>query len=251
LRRKVNKAAMKFPLIVLLLGLIQVASGLEQEREFSSGGKNVPLLELYTSEGCSSCPPAEEWFSTLTKSPLLWKELVPVAFHVDYWNYLGWPDPYSSSEASSRQHEYASEWKSRSVYTPEFVINGREWRIGERITSGDGTRILKVRLSKTGTIDASFTNSGKSEGPFLLNIAPMSCGIHQTVTRGENEGRTLRHDFVALATLQSPLKSGSDGTGTAQLMIPKDLLSKSEAIAAWITKEGSQRPIQAAGGWLN
>src|SRR5881394_2772067 len=77
---------------------------------FQSSGEQVALLELYTSEGCSSCPPAETWLSRLKESPKLWKDFVPVAFHVDYWDYLGWKDPFAAKVYTERQHEYASLW---------------------------------------------------------------------------------------------------------------------------------------------
>src|SRR6266704_4673726 len=81
---------------------------------FQSSGEQVALLELYTSEGCSSCPPAETWLSRLKESPGLWKDFVPVAFHVDYWDYLGWRDPWSSKTFIYRQHAYARERRSDS-----------------------------------------------------------------------------------------------------------------------------------------
>src|ERR1043166_2523994 len=92
--------------------------------EFQSSGKQTALLELYPSEGCSSCPPAESWLSRLTKSSGLWKEFVPLAFHVDYWDNLGWPAPCAAGQFSDRQRAYAQSWHSRRIYTPEFVLNG-------------------------------------------------------------------------------------------------------------------------------
>jgi hypothetical protein len=90
-----------------------------------SGPKQVTLMELYTSEGCSSCPPAEVWFSELKDAPGLWKIFVPVAFHVDYWDNLGWPDKYASAAFTARQRSYAAEWRSENVYTPELVSGGK------------------------------------------------------------------------------------------------------------------------------
>ena len=97
---------------------------------FQSGDGQTMLLELYTSEGCSSCPSAETWLSRLKQSPKLWQDFVPVAFHVDYWDYLGWKDPYATKAYTQHQHDYAAQWRSRSVYTPGFVLDGREWRGG-------------------------------------------------------------------------------------------------------------------------
>src|SRR5256885_10643086 len=95
---------------------------------FEAGPARVHLLELFTSEGCSSCPPADAWFSKLKQSPGLWHDFVPVAFHVDYWDRLGWRDRFASKEWTSRQQAYAVRGNGDSVYTPEFVLDGNESR---------------------------------------------------------------------------------------------------------------------------
>src|SRR5882724_13240893 len=95
---------------------------------FQSSGRQTAVLELFTSEGCSSCPPAEAWLSKLKGAPGLWHDFVPVAFHVDYWDHLGWKDPFASKEWTARQYHYSAIWKSSSVYTPAFVLDGREWQ---------------------------------------------------------------------------------------------------------------------------
>src|SRR5262249_42040088 len=95
---------------------------------FKSGLKKVSLLELYTSEGCSSCPPAEKWLSGLKDSSQLWANVVPVVFHVDYWDSQGWPDALASKDYTARQYLYVQKWNAPSAYTPGFVLNGKEWR---------------------------------------------------------------------------------------------------------------------------
>ncbi|MCB1738986.1 MAG: DUF1223 domain-containing protein, partial [Gammaproteobacteria bacterium] len=99
-----------------------------QSIHVNSGPRQVALLELFTSEGCSSCPPADRWLSGLIDDPRLWRELVPVAFHVDYWDYLGWPDRFASREFSRRQRDHARSGGLSQVYTPGVVLNGAEWR---------------------------------------------------------------------------------------------------------------------------
>lgn len=91
-----------------------------------SGPRKTHLLELFTSEGCSSCPPAEAWMSRLKENPGLWRDFVPIAFHVDYWDRLGWRDPFAAKEWTARQYLYSANWRSESVYTPGFVLDGRE-----------------------------------------------------------------------------------------------------------------------------
>jgi hypothetical protein len=241
---------MRIPLLMISAGLLSVLQASPADKEFVSNENAVPLLELFTSEGCSSCPPAEEWFSQLRQNPSLWRDIVPVAFHVDYWNSLGWTDPYSSPEWSSRQREYSQVWKARSVYTPGFVLNGHEWRVGEAIPKGTKTGILKIRVGRDGSTDATYTPSNKSKDHYFLNVAPLVCGVSQLVPRGENTGRTLRHDFVALTLLRGTLEEDSNGSLAAHLKIPPEIAIRMNAVAAWVTSGESQMPIQSVGGWV-
>jgi hypothetical protein len=241
---------MRITLLLVFTALLSATQASPGDPEFISQENAVPLLELFTSEGCSSCPPAEEWFSQLGQKPSLWKDIVPVSFHVDYWNYLGWTDPYSSSEWSSRQREYSRGWKALSVYTPEFVLNGHEWRVDEAIPTTNKVGILKLKLLKDGSMDATFSPLNKSTVHYSLTVAPLVCGVSQLVPRGENAGRTLRHDFVALTLLRSPLAEDSDGILTAHLHLPDKIAARMNAVAAWVTIGESSTPIQSVGGWI-
>ena len=95
---------------------------------FDSGKARGHLVELFTSEGCSSCPLADRWLSTLERDNRLWKSVFPIAFHVDYWDYIGWPDRFAVPRHSHRQREHRGLGNVYSVYTPGFVVAGREWR---------------------------------------------------------------------------------------------------------------------------
>src|ERR1041385_4422499 len=116
--------------LLLCLSTMSVATVIAHSTPltFQSSGNQTALLELYTSEGCSSCPPAETWLSRLKEDPALWKDFVPVAFHVDYWDYLGWRDPWSAKAFSDRQTSLAESCSAPSVYTSCFVWNGKEGR---------------------------------------------------------------------------------------------------------------------------
>ena len=92
---------------------------------FQSGELQTTFIELYTSEGCSSCPPADRWLSQLKDDPTLWQDKVPIAFHVDYWDYIGWKDSLALPGNTQRQGQYKAENKIGFVYTPGFVINGQ------------------------------------------------------------------------------------------------------------------------------
>jgi hypothetical protein len=204
------------------------------------------LLELYTSEGCSSCPPAEERFSSLKANPALWKEVVPVAFHVDYWDNLGWPDRFASPAYTQRQQGYAREWATGSIYTPEFVLDGQEFRAAEiPAPSGSGGNLVVI-LDSARALTVQYQPATPAPGTLWeAHIALLGAGLTTEVRAGENGGRRLRHDFVALALLSLPLRAG---TNAAALTLPpaKD---GEKAIAAWITRADQSAPLQAAGGW--
>ena len=100
--------------------------------EVNSQPHRVALLELYTSEGCSSCPPADKWLSELSGIGLDANKVVPLSLHVDYWNYIGWRDPYSSSQYTARQREQGQRNRLLSIYTPQMVINGQDYRAWRR-----------------------------------------------------------------------------------------------------------------------
>lgn len=212
----------------------------------------VALIELFTSEGCSSCPRADAWLRAQTEEPGLWKEFVPVAFHVDYWNHLGWPDRFSSVEFTRRQREYAAGWNATTIYTPEFVFNGEEWLRAGKLPAPSAEKPGKLRVTvEEGTkLEVSFFSSVGRAEPLVVEIAPLAQGVNTSVQRGENAGKTLQHDFVALALLTATLVPSSDGVYSARLSLPETTSAPIASIAAWVRLANSAVPIQAAGGWI-
>jgi len=215
---------------------------------FSSGATRAHLIELYSSEGCSSCPPAEKWLGDLRDEPGLWRDFVPVAFHVAYWDQLGWRDRFASQEFTARQYAYANQWGSNSVYTPGLVLDGAEWRstFGRHLPSPstEKTGVLSVEYADGGVCRVDFTAAGDYE----VHTAVLGGGITSAVRAGENEGRTLRHDFVALAVVHAPLKAGM-----VELKLPMPAVAgvTRHALAVWVTRRGELTPLQATGGWLD
>ena len=213
--------------------------------QFESGAQRTHLLELFTSEGCSSCPPAEEWLSGLKTSPGLWKNFVPLAFHVDYWDRLGWRDPFAAKEWTARQYRYSSWWKNNSVYTPGFVLDGREWHnINVPSTTNETVGVLRISWSKEHQLLAEFQPTYSVGAGFELHVARLSFDLKTNVTAGENNGRKLRHDFVVLSLTSEKM---SQGKAQLQLGTPD---ARTGAIAAWVTVADQIEPIQAVGGWL-
>jgi hypothetical protein len=211
----------------------------------------VALIELYTSEGCSSCPPGEAWLSRLAEADGLWRRFVPVAFHVDYWDRLGWRDPLGAPAHGDRQRRYATEWRSENIYTPGFVLQGREWRARRRdlgeIEDSNGGGTLRVTGALPGSLNVEF--SAETTGPWIAQVAILGGGINVDVPRGENSGRRLRHDFAVLAWRESPI--GADGRARIEFpALPEDHGAQRLALAVWIERPGSPTPVQSAGGWL-
>jgi hypothetical protein len=224
--------------------------------QFQSGTNHTALIELYTSEGCSSCPPAEESFSRLKAHARLWVDFVPAAFHVDYWDYLGWRDPFGAPDYSERQQAYAAEWKSRSVYTPGFVLDGYEWRgrfSADKLPSPSprtvGTLTLNSEDSKRWTLRFEPT-SRSSSGSVVFYAALLGFDLSTNVKAGENRGRKLQHDFVVLTMSKvEPSQSGEAFEGMATLPPPR-IHCERFAVAAWVCRSGTLEPLQAVGGWL-
>ena len=243
---------------ILAASLFAVISASAQTNfiQFQSAPERTALLELYTSEGCSSCPPAEAWLSGLKDSPRLWKDFAPVAFHVDYWNSLGWKDAWSDAEFSERQRNYAQLWHSENIYTPEFVLNGKEWHswftgIHGPKSNGEKVGVLSVASSDTKLWRVNFNPEKKSSARYEIHAALLAGGIVSDVKAGENSGRQLQHDFVVVDLLQIGMTS-SNGVANGRFIISalKSNEGKTRALVVWITQMDEFQPVQATGGWL-
>lgn len=216
---------------VLLLGLVYlstVAPVLASTCSAKSGEHRVTLLELYTSEGCDSCPPTDEWVSKLPARGLTRDQLIPLAFHVDYWNYLGWRDVFSQAKFSERQRQMA-QINHSFVYTPQLILNGRDYRPGFR-NDDTSNKVNEINNQKS---LADITLTWTMPGPERLHVsgkirvasdmdrrnaqvylALYENNLSTAVKAGENSGRTLHHDSV-VRELVGPI--AFDGEGYAQV----------------------------------
>lgn len=209
--------------------------------EFASQAQQTTVIELYTSEGCSSCPPADKWLSTFTQDPRLFKTLLPLAFHVDYWDQLGWQDPFAKRAFSQRQRALTQDEILSQVYTPGIVVNSQEWRQwfrGKRQVdvSKKYPGVLQVQ-AENGLLSAEF----KTDVSLVMNVAYLGMGLQTQVERGENRGRQLAHDFVVLSHQQVT----GQNHWKMQLETPPDAGQKATAIAVWLTPLHSLEMIQA------
>ncbi len=217
-------------------------------------------LELFTSEGCSSCPPADRWMQLLTKDRRLWKTVFPLAWHVDYWNDLGWADSLSSREATARQESYIRAWGRGGAYTPEFVRNGREWRTWStseampESTKRPEVGILRVEGSIQSGFAMSFQPVTLPNGPWEAHLVLLQSGVTHQVLRGENAGRQLQHAF-AVRTVESAVMrrvSAVEGSWTAtlqpQVAATNGLGPAADlAVVGWVSRSGDPTPIQITG----
>jgi len=247
------KSLLCLPLIATMTANAQPAA-----IQFQSAPTRTALLELYTSEGCSSCPPAETWLSGLQDSPRLWKDFAPVAFHVDYWDYLGWKDAWSNADYSERQRAYAQLWHSENIYTPELVLNGKEWHnwfTGKNGPKSDGGRagILTVTATATNRWQASFVPEKPADAPYEIHAALLAGGMVSNVKAGENKGRRLNHDFAVVNLVQIGMTT-SNGVAKGKFILNPPRAGagagRTLALTAWITRAGQLEPLQATGGWL-
>jgi hypothetical protein len=155
------------------------------------------VVELFTSEGCSSCPPADAFLGELAQRP----NVVPLAFHVDYWDYIGWKDPYANPAFTQRQHEYAAALGLHMVYTPQMVVDGRADVVGSErgsVEAALGKAAAAPKLALSIEKDAAGYRvvipaaAPPADGPATVWLALFESERETSVKRGENGGRTLK-----------------------------------------------------------
>ncbi|MCB9091460.1 MAG: DUF1223 domain-containing protein [Halobacteriovoraceae bacterium] len=240
---------------VLVVFFLNASLSLAQEWE--SGVNQVSLVELFTSESCSSCPPAEKWLNGMIDDEGLWKNYVPVEYHVDYWNHLSWKDPFSKELFTERQRTYAKQLKSKSVFTPQILVNGisnikatapypeaRKTKVGQ----------LKVKFnSKEDVADVVFTPAKKNLTKFKCEGALLGGGFQNKIKAGENSGKNLSHEFVVLTLSESLMKKMKNRyTCSLKLSTPNTFSDvKKKAIGVWIKEKASGKILQATGGFLS
>ena len=240
--------------LALSLFLAVPVSGLTQSADIRGPVSRVTLVELFTSEGCSSCPPAEKWLNRTEARADLWSRVVPVAFHVDYWDYIGWPDRFAARDHSRRQQTYRSVGHTKGVYTPGFVVGGREWRGWFRDPTLElppnvdvGSISMEVR---DGRFVARFEPAVEVPKSIELHVARLGFDFVTEVQAGENHGRTLEHKFVVLGWSRHRM-NGRDGAYEVSGELPAaSNPAPREALAVWVSVPGDPLPIQAAGNWL-
>ena len=220
-------------------------------KQFTSNNSTT-LLEVYTSQGCSSCPPAEKWLSRFVDSPDLWNKIIPINLHVDYWDYLGWDDPFAFKEFSQRQRRFNQLGLTSNVATPGFVVNGRGWNgwfYRQRVPLSQlESDTLNVNLEND---ELTINYDSLPKNTLYANIAVLGFGIETPIKRGENRGKTLKHDFVVTGFKKVKMYT-SDKQLIANTKLPKlrTQSAKKSAVVVWLSSKLNPSPIQVVGGWL-
>jgi hypothetical protein len=238
---------------------LSVAHAASTQCVASSGKQSVALLELYTSEGCSSCPPADKWLSDLPAAGLSAERVVPIALHVDYWNYLGWPDPFSQPQFSQRQRHMGAINHLPTIYTPQVLLNGRDLRswyqwshvteeIG-RVNATPARADIRLALRYTAAERLQIRTSVKVPGGggmsahAQLFLVVYENGLRRKITAGENTGRTLHHNFVARAFV-GPLSIGQ-GEVTRSIDLGSDWKREELGVVAFVQDRRNADVLQA------
>ena len=262
-------------LILITLGLaaavltgkkaVELSGVTDDESQPAALGTAAPVLvELFTSEGCSSCPPADELLARLEQTqPVAGAEIIALSEHVDYWNRLGWADPYSSAEFSERQNSYARAFDTDDIYTPQMIVDGRVQFVGSnrdraRQAITDASRAAKARVEislRGATVDSanlaisiSDLQSAWTGDSAEVLLAITESGLRSSVSRGENAGRSLHHTAVvrtlsSLGNIDSQSKSFS---AEPVVRIEKKWKRENLKAVVFVQERASRRVLGAA-----
>ncbi len=211
----------------------------------SSPAQRVALVELFTSEGCSSCPPADRWLSSLEASGYGLDRVVPLSLHVGYWDYIGWKDPYARPAFTDRQRAYARARGSGTIYTPQIVLDGRDYRAWHSsaafrrdvaaITAQPAPFAMRVEARvEAGAIAVTVHGVDAIPADATLTVAVFEDQLSSRVTRGENRGETLTHDRVVRGWSGALRSPGTQRSVSARIELPADAVAANTGVAALV-----------------
>jgi hypothetical protein len=241
-------------LMVFMLGL-WAATAEAAQCISESGPGTTALVELYTSEGCSSCPPADRWLASLGQRYAPGR-VVPLALHVDYWDYIGWKDPYAKREFSLRQRKLSQLQRTALVYTPQVALQGRDFRgwgtkaFDEalvRINARPAGARLKLTLLGAHAKGLDVEATAELVQPLddaVLYLAAYASRLESRVTAGENRGRILSHDYVVLEWL-GPFAIAGRLTERRSLQLLPGADAASSGVVAFVQNHRNGEVLQA------
>jgi hypothetical protein len=256
---------MRIPLIAALTFLLLTIGALMQgsESPSNSNGRTPVLVELFTSEGCSSCPPADAFLQKLDQQPIAGEETIVLSEHVDYWNHIGWKDPYSARFYSDRQGTYARRLGLNDVYTPQMVVDGTSQFTGSDAALANkafATALTKPKIAvRLSSISLGTTNvllahleTGALQESFGLRDADVYVAValnraESQVSGGENSGRRLSHTAVVKSIVKvGRLRKGQAFAEDVQLKLDPGTDARNLRLIAFVQEPGQGRVIGAA-----
>ncbi|MEV4498533.1 DUF1223 domain-containing protein [Micromonospora arborensis] len=215
----------------------------------------IAVVEMFTSQGCSSCPPAEEVLTEIERDAReRGRPVYALGFHVDYWDYLGWPDRFADAAYTARQEAYARAFGTGRLYTPQMVVNGTVEFVGSDRRRAAGAIASALTSTMTTPLALSVADAdgghrvvvdyqaGQPPGRTVLNVAVVERGLVSEVARGENAGRTLRQDNVVRAFTSMSLNTGR---GRVELAVPPDLDPGGATVVGYVQENGEQGIVGA------
>lgn len=248
---------MRVALGLLFLSLMPQAHALQCSTE--SGPHTAALVELYTSEGCSSCPPADRWLQSLGARGYAPGRVVPLSLHVTYWDYIGWKDPYAQQRFTDRQRKLAQVMQARVIYTPQVVLQGKDFR--GWYGGGFDAAVKAINARRPGAKIALALEGGGGNAlhaqvraelldPALapdaeLYLASFENKLVSSVSAGENEGRKLQHDYVVFEWVGPvPFRAGKLAEKRSLPLVPGAVPAHS-GVAAFVQNRRTAEVLQA------
>jgi len=239
------------------LTLVPQAAGAAPACRAESGSETAALVELYTSEGCDSCPPADRWLSASFAPGSAWPGAVALAFHVDYWDRLGWKDRFAAAAWTRRQYDSARARRSDLVYTPQVLLQGRDldWRDGSRAAvavAAAARTPARASIALTATpqpgavavkVVARVPGAAERRGARVF-VALTEDGLASDVKAGENAGKRLTHDHVVRALRDVPIDTAGEGEAALMLTLPAER-GAGAAVVAFVQNAENGAVLQA------
>jgi hypothetical protein len=224
-----------------------------------SGPHTAALVELYTSEGCDSCPPADRWLQGLAGRGLTPDQVVPLSLHVNYWDYIGWKDPYAQQRFADRQRRLAQVMRARIVYTPQVLLQGQDFRrwygagfdaavaaINARAPRASIALELETGLPASLGVRARAELLDASQGAdAALYLASYENKLVSRVAAGENRGRTLAHDYVVLEWTGPIAFAGATAEARRSLPLLPKAVPANSGVAAFVQNRRTGDILQA------
>ena len=238
--------------ILLLSYLLTVPAYALERINVSSNPQKTAVVELFTSEGCSSCPPADRWFEAMVQLPSNEIDVLALAFHVDYWDYLGWKDRFGNPRYTSRQRQLGASNQQNTIYTPEFFVDGVEARgtsnVLEKVRSSNRKKapiqleLSVTKLSGSLQLELRTIRPATLTGPLDYQFFVYESQLMSDVKRGENAGEQLRHQHVV--RYMSPTQSLRE-INQRSIKIDSDWQLDNVGVAALVTLRGKDIYLQA------